>query len=260
MQLILLSLPIPVLFAALFIYRHTGKREFLKFDLVQFIYAFVIAPILFVWSKSFLFYLLRNELNFRLSPTELFMIDTGFSVVAMFLFAFVMVHSLTKSFNLKLYKDPLYDLFTHSEYFHLWLTHLALFIGPMIMVTFFSIVNLYIPLEVYATKGAFLGFLGLSWVIGLFGFMAVWMSDIEQANFMRIMKLCFALFFMIHASVYFFYDPSFAISYGVYWFGLMFFAAASFVSLFAEKSERATNFIQRWKHGKSWQFKAILFK
>jgi hypothetical protein len=188
------------------------------------------------------------------------MIDTGFSVVAMFIFAFVMVHSLTKSFNLKLYKDPLHDLFLHSEYFHLWLTHLVLFIGMMVLVTFFSIVNLYIPLEIYAAKEVFLGFLGLSWVIGLFGFMAVWMSDIEQANFMRIMKLCFAFFFLIHVLVYFFYDPSFSMRYGVYWFGLMMFAAASTVSLFAEKSERATSFIQRWKHGKSWKFKAILFK
>ena len=49
--------------SALALYRKNGRREILKFDVVQFWYAFVLVPVLFVWFKSFLFFTLRDELN-----------------------------------------------------------------------------------------------------------------------------------------------------------------------------------------------------
>lgn len=259
MTIVLLAIPFLMIISSLLIYRHNGKREFLKFDMVQFIYSFLLAPAMFVWLKSFLFFILRKELEFGLGLTELFVIDTLFSVLCIFIYAFVVIHSLTKSFNLKKYEDPLYDLFNHSEYFHLWLSHVVIYFGLMTVLTFISMVNLSLPLSIPHSKVATYAVVGMGIFSGIVAFLSVWLSDIEQANFMRIMKLLFAFFTLLHIVVYFVFDPKFSIEYGVYWFSLFGFASASGVSLFADRSERVTSWMDWFKHGEAWSFKANLF-
>lgn len=101
LAIFLFVIPLLTLVSGVLLYGQHGKKEFLKLDFVQFMYSFVIAPVMFVWLKSFLFFILRNELNFRLSISEIFIVDTIYSTLVMFIFAFVVIHSLTKSFNLK---------------------------------------------------------------------------------------------------------------------------------------------------------------
>src|SRR3989344_3589542 len=63
MRWLIYLIPVLSVLSALALYHKSGKMEILKFDVVQFWYAFVLAPILFVWFKSFLFITLRDELN-----------------------------------------------------------------------------------------------------------------------------------------------------------------------------------------------------
>ncbi|MBD3279599.1 MAG: hypothetical protein GF390_02710 [Candidatus Pacebacteria bacterium] len=259
MQLLLLVIPSLAVVSAVLIYRHNGKKEVLKFDLVQFVYAFVLSPALFVWLKSFLFYLVKTDPELNFSSTQMYALDTSFSVLFMFVYAFIVIHSLTKSFNLKRKEDPLYDVFRHSEYFHLWLTHLVMYLGIMLIATVVSFTNLFLPLELETNR---LGFY-LLLLVGVFGglgaFSGVWLSDPEEANFLRIMKLASGLVFLLHVIVYFLIEPGFSIKYGFYWLTLMTFATAVFCFFFFHRSEKAKGLLEKFKHHK-WEFKADIFK
>ena len=244
-------------------YRFIGRRQLLRLDFVQFFYMFVCAPLLFVWGKSFLFFLMRNEVDIRLSQTELFIVDTAFSLIALYIFAFVVIHSVTKTFNVRSSQDPLYDIFSHSEYFHLWLTHLVMYGGGMLLLTLIGLANVAFPLDTDMPNTWFY----VTCVSGIFSgtiiFLGVWLSDPKQArNFMRIMKLLYGIFFIIHVMVYFTFNPYFSPNYLLFWWSLLVFATTVSHSLFAYKSVRAKSFIERFsdrfKHGE-WDFRIQLF-
>lgn len=246
MLLFLYIIPILAVISSVFIYRHIGKREFLKFDLVHFFYGFVIAPLVFVWLKTFLFVILKQELGSALSQVQLYVFDTAFSVLCLYLFGFVIIHSLTASFNRKMIRDPLYDLFAHSEFFHLLVSHLVIYGGTLFVLTVLSIMNVFFPLNLDGSKTVLytVGFAGV--LTGLFAFLSVWLFDPKQAgiNFMRVMKLLFGLFFIVHTVVYFIFQPSFNMSAGLYWWSFSVFTTLVICSLFAYKSERAQNFFE----------------
>lgn len=258
-------IPFFAILSAITLYRLNGRKEFLKLDLVQFFYAFILAPALFVWLKTFLYYLLRSEVAINLGTGLLFVIDTLFSVLFLYIFAFVVIHSLTKSFWLQRSKDPLYNLFEHSEFFHLWLTHLIMYVGSMAIVSILSSFNLFFPLDIEMTRSAFYVVFGSGFVSGLFVFMIVWLSDPkqEEANFMRLMKLFFGFFFLIHVVLYFVFNPPFTPALGLYWWSLNLFTALVICSLFAYKSERALTMFDKiaayFKHSK-WGHNIELFK
>jgi len=233
---------------SIFVYRFHGRKEFVKFDIVQFIYAFVVAPIIFVWFKTFLYGLLQSELSPAVTPRTLFLIDTAFSVYFLYIFAFVVIHSLTKSFQLKSEKDPLYDLFHHSEYFHLWLTHIITFAGIMISVTFFAVLNIFFPVPIEMSKPWFYVMMILSVAAGGLFFIGLWMSDPRQdeANFMRIMKLLAAVLFIFLVGVYFAFSPAFNPQYMFFWVGLLAFASIVSCSAFAYKSVKVKSFFERF--------------
>lgn len=248
MSSLLLLIPIFAVVSSILIYKHNGKREFLKFDLVQFIYAFVISPVLFVWMKTFIFYLLKSDLELSLSFNQIYLIETGFSVLFLYIFAFVVIHSVTASFNRKKLVDPLWDVFHHSEYFHLWLTHLVMYVGGMILSTILAIINLISPLMFFANRFGFYVILFIGMMLGVLAFFGVWLSDPKQeANFMRIMKLAFALFFLIHILIYFIFDPNFSTQYSAYWLSLMLFSSATGCSLFFHKSQKALKWYEKLK-------------
>lgn len=232
---------------SIFVYRFHGKKELIKFDIVQFIYSFVLAPIGFVWFKTFLYGLLQTELHQGFSSRSLFIIDTAFSVYFMYLFAFIVIHSLTKSFQLKSARDPLYDIFHHSEYFHLWLTHLVVFAGSMILVGFFAVINVFFPLEFNVAKPLFYSIAGSGFVAGILFFVALWLADPKQegANFLRLMKLLAALIFIILVAVYFTFSPSFSSMYLFFWMSLFAFAGVVGCSAFAYKSVTVQSWFSR---------------
>lgn len=247
-------IPIAAIISTLGIYRRTGRREFLKFDAVQFIYAFILAPFLFIWLKSFLFYLLRQEIDIHLNSTEMFVIDTTFSVIFLYIFAFIVIHSLTKSFELKRYSDPLYDVFTHSEALHLWFSHTAIYTGGMTLFVLLSLVNVFVPALVETTRFFFYLMLVLGFVGGTFGFAGIWLSNFTDSPiFLRIMKIVVAFYFSIHVAVYFLISPAFNATNLIFWMVFMAFFAMALCSFVFERSERASGWFERFHHKKGWK-------
>lgn len=259
MIIFLTLIPLLALVSGLLLYRHDGKREILRFDVVQFVYSFVIAPVMFVWIKSFFYFILSKEIQPPLSPNNLFIIDTVLSTLALIVYAFVVIHSLTTSFNRKMYKDPLHDLFEHTEYFHLWLSHLIMYIGYMLLFAAFGIGNIFFPLEAELTKLQFYGLFFMSAVLGTIQFMVVWLSNPGKENFMRVMKLAFAFFFMIHVIAYFLYSPAFAGRMSVFWVSFGASVTSVLYSLFAVKFETLSAFFDKFKRP-NWGFQYEVMK
>lgn len=267
--LVLIGIPLGTLVTALFLYQFVGKREFLYFDAIQFLYAFIVGPTMFVWLKSMLFLVLRTEFQQGLRLGDIFFIDTVFSLVALYVFAFIVIHSLTKSFSLRRYEDPLYDLFYHSEYFHLWITHIVMFGGAMVLLTILAVVNAFIPVVISMPRLTFYSLLAVAWVAGLFWFGAVWLADPKQEvrssqfRFIVLMKLVMGVSFLIHMLAFFIVKPSFTAAHMLYWFSTVAFAAQVMIGSFMYKSVRAQNtfqhFFNKLKHS-GWDFRLQLFK
>ncbi|MCB9813298.1 MAG: hypothetical protein H6772_02740 [Pseudomonadales bacterium] len=250
MKIFLLAIPLITSVFGFFIYRfQNNKKEIFKLDLVQFVYLFIIAPTMFVWMKSFIFYILRNELELSLSVTDLFVVDTIFSVMSFIVFAAISIHSLTKTFWIKRHHDPEFDLFHLSEYFHLWWTHIIIWGGGMVLGTFLSVVNVLVPLELAtATKFQFYLVFGSGFLFGILLFLAIWNSDALQGNFMRLMKLFLALFLLVHIVIYFIFDPKFNISNGMYWFMFATFIASVVAGSTFENNEKTNRLREFFLH------------
>ncbi len=249
MIIFLFVIPLLALMALLYTYNNVGRRHLFRFDLVQFLYAFVISPIMFVWAKSFLFVILRGELGVSFGPTELFILDTLFSVGFLYIFAFVVIHSLTKTIELNKKRHISFDVFKYTEHFHNWTTHYAMYIGAMTLVVVLALANVVVPFEVEMTKFWFYFTIGSGLVAGVGYFLAVWNSFPRDnkafARFIRVMKLSFALFFTVLAAVFFLISPSFSPIHLVYWWAAFSFFAAVALFLFAERSQRVESVVDR---------------
>lgn len=267
MHLILFFLSILVLSAGVIfaVYRFQGKKQVLKFDIVQFFYAFVFAPLLFIWIKTFLFVLIRNQLGTQVTPGELFAVDTVFSTLFLFFYAFIVLHALTKTFWLRNSYDPLYDLFSHSEYIHLWLAHIVMFVGGMVLISFISLLNLFFPLNLENSQVGQILVLFLGIVTGWLAFTGVLLADPIQENghFLRLMKLAFGFFFSVYVIAYFFFEPTFSLDFAFYWWGVSLFSTAVFFSFFTYRSRRAKSIMNRstnlFKHFK-WGVNISIFE
>ncbi len=223
---------------SILLYNQQGKRQLVNLDLVQFIYLFVVSPILFIWVKNFLFYIFRGEVGASLSVNQLFIIDTTLSVIAFYTFSAIAIHTLTKTFRLQKDHNPLFDWFELSEYFHLWWSHLIIWIGVMSLLTFVSLVNVLVPINIspdaFTTHWAVLIGMFIGAVL-YFGMIVRTYLDSEslQANYLRIMKLCFAAFFILHVLLYFIFDPKFNATFAAYWTVVnTFFTAVLFSLIF----------------------------
>lgn len=251
-MLILFLIPTLALLSAVYLYQHTGKREILKFDLVQFVYAFVLAPILYVWLKSFLFVSLVQELNLHLSVTDIFIADTVYTVIFMFVYAFIIIHSLTKSFELRRSRDPFYDIFQHAEFFHLLTSHAAVYVGGGILFFILSTVNVFIPITgVYSMWGFFISILvGLSFGFMVYVGLLLTDDDFEEKypRFEMFIELLFATFFILDILLYFYFRPQLSLERVMYWFGLTAFSGFIASSFLIERSERSVKFLQRFHY------------
>jgi len=240
-----LIIPIFVFASAILMYRMTGKLQFLKLDLVQFLYAFVISPVFFIWLKSFIFFLLRSELDLRLTIGEIFTLDTIFSVVFLYIYAFVVIHSLTKTFDLHKKRNPLLDVYEMSEYFHLDYSHLGIYLSGALLLSVGAISNLFFPLELLHVKSVFYSLISMGLLTGVTIFTGLWMYESPEPKFMRWVKLIIGFFFLVFASIYFIFDPTFSTPYILYWAGFSIFTSLVFLSLFAESREEKKKFWQR---------------
>lgn len=210
-------LPAIGILVGLGMYRFQGRRNLLHFDIVQFYYTFVLAPIAFVWLKTNLHLFFRDS---QLSPTESFALDTLFSVGYLFFFAFVVMHGLTKTFNLKNH-DPLYDLFFDSEYIHLWLSHLLMFISSMTLVTALAVINLWFPLNWNFSAVVFSSIIASAFLFGFLLYVFVVTGDPKQGKnhrLTRVFKLGMGIGFSTLVFFYLLNPPTFDGRYGLFWF------------------------------------------
>jgi len=245
--LLLILMPIVILSAGVFIYKFQGKKDLLHLDLVQFIYTFILAPLLFIWFKTFFFLLLKT--NGSLSEQWLFILDTAFTMLLFYLYAFIVMHSLTKTFRLKSI-DPLYDFFYHNEYIHLWLSHLVMLFGSISLLVILGLLNLFLPQGIYFSRQVLIGLLLIGFVSGVVGYLTVMMADPKQqkkrVSFTRIAKLAMGAGFLILMTGFFIITPSFNSGYFLYWFVLTFFAGMTTMGAFSYKSPRFKARIDSW--------------
>jgi uncharacterized membrane protein YiaA len=250
--LILFLVPTLAVLSSLYLYQHTGKKEFLKLDLVQFVYAFILSPIIYVWLKSFLFVFLVGELNLHLSDADVFIADTAYTIIFLYFFAFLVIHSLTKSFELKRSRDPFYDIFQHSEFFHLLTSHAVIYIGAMILLSALSILNVFIPLSVSASMPIFYAVLMVGFIFGLVADISLLLNDgpFEERypKFEMFIELLYAFVFILNVGFYFYFRPPFNMSHVMYWFVLIGLSGFVLSSIFLERSEKVVGFIKKFHY------------
>ena len=239
MKILLGLLPVFILLISLFTRRFIGRRELLKMDFVQFLYAFVFTPLIFVWFKTFVFFNLRNELGINLTVTDMFVVDTILSMLFMFGFAFIVIHSLTKTFEIRKTKDPLYDIFLHSEYFHLWLSHLIIFTATMLFIVVLAFINLVLPVSIIISKlGLYLAVV-VGVILGIIFYISIWMYAPQKRNkFNKLMQFEITLSSIVLFISYFLQRPKFVPGFAIYWSVFFLFITMSCLSQIIHRSLR----------------------
>ncbi|HSW89905.1 MAG TPA: hypothetical protein VLH19_03455 [Patescibacteria group bacterium] len=244
---VLLLVPVLVLLAATFLYRFSGKKQLMRLDLVQFLFAFIVYPLAYIWLKNFTYFLVRRELGINVSQTEWLVIDTGMSVLFMYFYAFGIIHSLTKTFSLNLERDPLFDLVEHSEYFHEFLSHVGMYGFVLGAFNVLSIINVFVPLPLQFTKPIFYSILLVGICMGLLGYYVMFsVTQIKDRRYQRYMRVGVGLGFIVHAAIYFLGDVHFASQFVVYWYDFFVFstmiAAFFFIAPFRRIGKRLSRF------------------
>lgn len=256
---LLFAIPVLALTSSLYMYRFHGRRQMMKFDLIQFIYGFIISPILFVTLKSIIFVLIKNETGLLLTMNQIFLFDTLFSVVFLYIYGFIVIHSLTTSFKLVMLKDPLADLFEYSEYFHLWLSHIVMWIGGGFLLLILGVINIFFPLLLNPNRNLFFSSLWVGVLLGVVVFAATLNSDPQQRSYMRIMKLLFGILFLVNTVSYFVFEPAMNMQHIVFWTSFMITMTLVGCSLIVPRSPRAIRFFDRFKYKHGWDFRLQLF-
>ncbi len=232
--MLIFLVPVLLIAAIIYIYRFTGKREILQLDLVQFLFAFLVYPVTYIWLKNFLYFLLRSEIGVALSLREWINIDTAFTVFFMYFYAFGIIHALTKTFSLNLHRDPLYDIFEDSKYFHEFISHVGMYVAAVILFAVLGILNCFFPIQVEQNRSTLYLILALGWIMGFFAYLgAFYTTDkgVDYHRYRRIMKLAFGLSFLTLSISYFVIHPLFSLKYSAFWFVLL-GSASTIVSMF----------------------------
>lgn len=253
-MLFLFLIPALAILSALYLYQHTGKREILRFDLVQFVYAFVLTPIIYIWLKSFLFVFLVQELDLHLSVTDIFIADTAYTIIFLYVFAFIIIHSLTKSFQLKRLRDPFYDMFQHSEFFHMLTSHIPPYVGGIILFGILSTANVFIPLTAATNMLGFYIALCLGLLFGLVIYIALLLTDDDfeekYPRFEMFIELLFVVSFIYLVLLYFLYRPEFNLGRVMYWFVLMITLGFIIGSYVLERSQKTVKLLKKFHYRK----------
>ncbi len=216
-----------IISAAILFYQHNGRKQILKIDLVQFFYAFVLTPAIYLWLKISLYILMKNYL--QVSSLQFSIFDSVLSVVFLFVQSFVAIHSVTKSFKLEKDADPLHDLLEHSEYFHLWVTHAVIYLLVPFLIGLLGISNLFYPLDMGLTEwqntlGLILLVI-LSIIIGLIAPIVINFNyGAKQAPTVKnLIRLVYVIFFMGPFILFLIFTPEFSLNYGFFWFNFLSF-------------------------------------
>jgi hypothetical protein len=118
----------------------------------------------------------------------------------------------------------------NSQKFHLQLSHMPVYVGSMVILTIPSILNIYLPLRGNYAGSLVFVVLFFGMIMGLCAFFAVKLYKSPNPNFMRLMKLCFGMFFILHLVIFFTAYVRFSINYGAYWFAFSCFLTTVLLS------------------------------
>lgn len=222
-------------------YKFQGKRAIFSIDFIQFVYLFVLAPAIFIWWKSFIFFSLRDDLLQGMSVSQYFVLDTFLSVIYLYLFGVLAIHTITKVLWLAKHKDPLADIFKISEYFHLWWSHVILFVGAFVLITLISFMNLAFPINIDSSVISRLVMLIAGTLFGVLLYLGVWMADPKQQrrSFMKLMHMCYIICFLIHLFVYLWLTPVFHLQYSLFWINFFAMFTTVFGIAFLPRSTKA---------------------
>ena len=250
MKTVFILFPFILLISGLSIFRFSGKKDLMKMDVVQFFYAFVLAPTIFIWLKTIVFINLRKTFGVFLDVEDAFVVDTILTIFALYINSFVVIHSLTKSFHLKKLKDPEFDLHSHSEYFHLWLSHFVIYSGGLLLMLFLAGLNVRYPIyTVESMRGLTMGI--LSGVVLGFIYIASLKNYVvpDQKKFDKVIKVQLIAYGALLLFAYFTGQLEMSPQYLMYWCSFMFFISAGIFSLFARKSFKQTKLKQTVTNG-----------
>ena len=239
MKILLTLFPVLIIALGFFTLRFNGRKELLRMDLVQFLHAFVFTPAVIIWVKTVVFSNLKVYLGESLSVEDLFLVDNILTLISLYIFSFVVIHSLTKSFQLKREKDILFDLFSHSEYFHFWLSHLITYSGGLVLMMVLGVLNLFVPLTELLTKkwlyiAVFVGIL-----FGVLFYVAMFLYRVkEQKKFDRVMKLQLYIHSLIILTLYFVVRPGYSEEYAMFWCSSIFFISSTVFMQFLRRGRK----------------------
>jgi len=241
MKTFLVLLPILILIFGFLIYRFNGRKELLRMDLVQFIYAFIITPTILIWIKTVVFFNLNNAVGIS-DPEDKFLIDTVLTTIALFIYAFVVIHSLTKTFAVRKNKDPLFDVFEHAEYFHLWLSHLVIYSGTLLIMFILGVLNIFSPLLISQSLiSLYLGITAGILLSSLF-YRSLWVYKVEKrAKFDRVLKLQMYFYTFMLVVAYIIFRPKYSPQFSMYWCTSVFYI---FLVIFSQMLKRGKNKLQ----------------
>ena len=245
MKTFLVLLPIFTILLGFFIYRFGGRKELLKMDLVQFIYAFIITPTILIWIKTVVFLNLNNAVGIN-DPEDKFVVDTILTTFSFYLYAFIVMHSLTKTFAIKKDKDPLFDVFAHAEYFHLWLSHLVTYSGALFLIFALGVLNIFSPLLIQQSAiNIFISF-AIGILLSYLFYRAIWGYKIEErAKFDRVIKLQIYLYTFMLVVAYIIFKPKYSASFSMYWCTSVFYIFSVAFSQILRRSEKKHQ-LQTW--------------
>lgn len=240
MKIFFIFLPAIIVATGLFMHRLSGRKELLKMDLVQFIYAFILTPTVLIWLKIVVFFNVCSELNIT-DVEDKFFIDTAITTIFLFIYAFVVIHSLTKTFAMKKSKDPLFDILEHSEYFHLWLSHIVTYSSALLLLFIPGFLNVFFPFRLLVNKSN----LNISILMGIIFsaafYYALWTYKVaEQHKFDRVMKLQVYIYTFILLTTYLISRPKYSPQYIIFWCSVIFFVISTISTQFLRRKQIKT--------------------
>jgi len=207
-------------------------------DLVQFIYAFFLTPTMLIWIKTVVFFNLESGLNIT-DQEDKFLIDTIITTLSFFIYAFVVIHSLTKTFAIKKAKDPLVDIFEHSEYFHLWLSHIVTYSSGLLIILSMGVINMYKPILIFSNKSNLYLGIAIGLVLSLLFYYALAIYKVEsQKRFDRVMKLQIYLYTFGLMTGYLIFRPKYSPQYTLFWCSIMFFIGTTALSQVLKRTRK----------------------
>jgi len=180
-----------------------------------------------------------------MSLNEWIWIDTAISISFLYFYAFGVIHSLTKTFSLRLERDPFYDIFAQSEYFHEFLSHVGMYSLSLIAVAFVGLLSIPFPLSIPVDKKLMWGLVVIALCMGLlayFGLFGLTDKGVNYDIYKRLVKLTYGLCFVILAAASFFFSVSFSESYTVFWTVFFFFFSLTISTFFMNSSRRIYRF------------------